>query len=294
MTNPLRNRPAPGLGKLTAALFAGALALAPSAVSATPKWVVVYTDKVPIDALVPYHTIVLDSRYHPRLQPLIDRNKSLLGYLSLGEVEKYRPYYKQLEKEGILLGVNQNWPDSRYVDLRDPRWTRRVIEELIPAILHKGFNGLFLDTLDDAGQLERQDPVKYKGMTAAAVSLVKTIRQNYPQIVIMMNRGYDILPQVARDIDIVLGESVFADYNFKTKTYQRVPDAQYRQQVKLLKAAKAEAPKLKVFTLDYWRPKDSKGIRRIYRAQRQNGFMPYVSTVRLQRVIHEPRETSRK
>jgi uncharacterized protein (TIGR01370 family) len=276
------------------ALFAGALALAPSAAAATPKWVVVYTNKVPIDALVPYHTIVLDSRYHPRLQPLIDRNKSLLGYLSLGEVEKYRPYYKKLEKEGILLGVNKNWPDSRYVDLRDPRWTRRVIEELIPAILHKGFNGLFLDTLDDAGQLERQDPVKYKGMTAAAVRLVKTIRQHYPQIVIMMNRGYDILPQVARDIDIVLGESVFADYNFKTKTYQRVPEAQYRHQVELLKAAKAEAPKLKVFTLDYWRPKDLSGIRRIYRAQRRNGFMPYVSTVRLQHVIHEPREASRK
>jgi uncharacterized protein (TIGR01370 family) len=289
MTETPPPRSGKGSARLKAGLIAAAFALLPlPAGAATPKWVVIYTNKVPIDALIPYQTIVLDSRYHPRLQPLIDRNKSLLGYLSLGEVEKYRPYYKELEKEGILLGTNRNWPDSRYVDLRDPRWTRRVIEELIPAILHKGFNGIFLDTLDNAAQLERRDPVKYKGMTQAAVRLVKTIRQHYPRIAIMMNRGYEILPKVARDIDIVLGESVYADYNFNTKTYQRVPKALYEKQVKWLKAAKAIAPGLKVFTLDYWRPQDRAGIEQIYRAQRRNGFHPYVATVKLHRVIPEP------
>lgn len=286
---PHRSEPTPRWGRLRAALFAGVLVVLPSAAAAAvPRWVVVYTAKVKLDALLPYDTIVFDGRYHPPLQPLIDRNKTLLGYLSVGEVEKFRPYFKAVERQGILLGTNKHWPDARYVDLRDPRWTKRVIEELIPALLQKGFNGVFLDTLDDAGQLERRDPVKYKGMVAAAVRLVKTIRRHYPQIVIMMNRGYEILPKVARDIDIVLGESVFADYNFDTKTYQRVPEAQYRRQVKLLKAAKAIAPRLRIFTLDYWRPDDLQGIKRIYRAQRRNGFLPYVSTVKLQRVIHEP------
>ncbi|MEQ8695550.1 MAG: endo alpha-1,4 polygalactosaminidase [Bauldia litoralis] len=253
-----------------------------------PKWVVIYTDKVSLDALFPFETIVLDSRYHPRLRPLIDRNKQLLGYISLGEVEKFRPHYKVMEQQGMLLGTNKNWPDSRFVDVRDPRWTRRVIEELVPALLHKGFNGIFLDTLDNPAQLERDDPVKYKGMTEAAVRLVKKIRQHFPRIVIMMNRGYEILPRVAKDIDIVLGESVYADYNFKTKTYQRVSKPTYELQVKWLKAAKARAPGLRIFTLDYWRADDPKGIERIYRAQRRNGFDPYVATIKLTRVIPEP------
>jgi uncharacterized protein (TIGR01370 family) len=288
MSDILQHRNRMGRAGLRSALVAGMLALLPAVAAATPKWVVVYTDKVPIDALIPYKTIVLDSRYHPRLQPLIDRGKSLLGYISLGEVEKYRPYYEKMDRQGILLGTNKNWPDSRYVDLRDPRWSRRVIENLIPAILHKGFNGIFLDTLDNAAHLERQDPKKYKGMADAAVQLVKAIRRNYPRIVIMMNRGYDILPRVARDIDIVLGESVYSDYDFKTKTYQRVPKKRYELQVRSLKAARAADPNLKIFTLDYWRPEDRKGIERIYRTQRRNGFEPYVSTVKLQHVIPEP------
>lgn len=294
MTNKPMPRLSMGLRAIAAALIAAASAtMASTQASAMPKtaiskWVVIYTDKVPLDALLPYKTIVLDSRYHPRLQPLIDRDKQLLGYISVGEVEKFRPYYKAMDEQGLLLGTNKNWPDSRYVDVRDPRWTRRVIEELIPALLHKGFNGIFLDTLDNPAHLEREDPVKFKGMTEAAIRLVKKIRQHYPRIVIMMNRGYEILPKVAKDIDIVLGESVYADYNFKTKTYQRVPTAQYEMQVKWLKAAKAIAPGIRVFTLDYWHADDAEGIERIYRAQRRNGFSPYVATIKLTRVIAEP------
>jgi hypothetical protein len=33
-----------------------------------------------------------------------------------------------------------------------------------------------------------------------------------------MNRGFDILPAVAADLNMVLGESIFADYDFTTKS----------------------------------------------------------------------------
>lgn len=41
-------------------------------------------------------------------------------------------------------------------------------------------------------------------------------------------------------------------------------------------------------TLDYWNPADTAGLRRIYRAQRANGFLPYVATVELDRLVPEP------
>ena len=47
-------------------------------------------------------------------------------------------------------------------------------------------------------------------MTPAAAKLVRMIRQNYPQIKIMVNRAYDILPEIGGQIDYVLGESVYA------------------------------------------------------------------------------------
>jgi len=221
--------------------------------------------------------------------PLSDRGKTLLAYLSLGEVEEHRPYFPAVKAEGILLHENRAWRGSYFVDLRDPRWTARVIEQLIPDVLHRGFDGLFLDTLDDAADLERSDPARYRGMTAAATRLVRTIRLHYPTIKIMMNRAYEILPDVEEYIDIELGESIFADYDFETKRYRLVKRAIYREQVRLLKAAQRRRPDLAVFTLDYWDPADTAGVARIYREQRANGFEPYVATLELDRIVREPR-----
>lgn len=253
-------------------------------------WMLVYTDKVPVRTLLKYDTIVLDSRYHPPLRPLIEAGKTVIGYISIGEVEKFRPHYKAVEKEGILLHWNKNWPDSRFVDVRDPRWTKRVIEELIPQILQKGFRGIMMDTLDNPADLERRDPKKYRGMTDAAARLVRTIRRHYPDLIIMMNRAYEILPSVERHIDIVLGESVYADYDFVKKTYKLVKREDYLRQVKWLQAAKKRTPRLRIFTLDYWNPDDRKGIEKIYKVQRANGFEPYVSTIKLNRVFQRPEE----
>lgn len=274
---------------MTLASSAAARAAGPRTISKGP-WILVYTDKVPVKTLLRYDTIILDSRYHPPLRPLIEAGKTVIGYISLGEVEKFRPHFKAVETQGILLQWNKNWPDSRYIDVRDPRWTKRVIEELIPQLLQKGFRGIMMDTLDNPAELERQDPVKYRGMTAAAARLVRTIRRHYPDLIIMMNRAYEILPHVERHIDIVLGESVYADYDFAKKNYKLVKKDLYEQQVRWLQAAKKRAPNLRIFTLDYWYPKDRKAIAAIYKVQRGNGFEPYVSTIKLDRVHPRPEE----
>lgn len=251
-------------------------------------WVVYYSDQAPPEAFSPYHLVVLESESYPPLRPLTDRGKTLLGYLSVGEVEDHRRYFSIVKAENILLQENKDWKGSYFVDLRDPRWTRRVIEQLIPQILRRGFDGLFLDTLDNAAHLERLNPSRYRGMTEAAARLVRTIRRHFPSIKLMINRAYEILPEVEGHVDMVLGESVFADYDFKTKSYRLVPQPLYQEQVKLLQAAKKRRPELGIFSLDYWDPADKAGIARIYREQRANGFEPYVATVELDRIIPEP------
>ncbi len=246
------------------------------------RWVVLYSDKVAIEEYDPYSVVVLDSEYHSRLAPFIEQKKTTLGYISLGEVSKVRSYFEEVEKEGILLGENKNWQGSYFVDLRDPRWVRRVIEELIPSIMFQRFDGLFLDTLDNADYLESSLP----GMKQAALNLVKAIRYHYPMIKIMMNRAYFLLPDVAQDIDMELGESVYTDYDFEAKTYHLVPKQLYEQQVQMLKAAQKDD--VEVYTLDYWDPHDADMIEKIYKVQRENGFIPYVSTIELDQIIQEP------
>lgn len=252
------------------------------------NYVVYYSDKAGFKELESYDLLVFDSQVHPPLRSLMDRGKILLGYISLGEVEKHRSYYEAVKKQGILGQENIYWKGSYYVDLRDPKWAKRVLEDLIPAILQQGFDGLFLDTLDNPGDMERKDPAKFKGMVNAAAHLVKGIRKNYPSIKIMMNRGYELLPQVAEVIDFEMGESLYSDYNFKTKKYGFVAKSDYVLQMKWLKDAKKKNPNLQIVSLDYWDPKDKAEISQIYEVERKNGFIPYVATVDLDVIVPEP------
>lgn len=277
-------------------LLAGGAALAlPRVARAAPpsvgdgvSWAVYYADKEPTRAFEPYKLLVLDSRNHPPLRPLKDRGKTLLGYISVGEVETHRSWFDRVKGWGLLDQENPNWPGSFYVDVRDRRWVKLVVEELIPGLLHAGFDGVFLDTLDNPPHLERTDPKRWAGMTDAAARLVATIRTNWPRIRIMQNRGYEILPQTARAIDYALGESVYAGWDFAAKTSRLQSEEDYRFQVDALTGAKAINPALGLFSLDYWDPADAAGLRAIYARQRANGFSPYVSVVDLDRLVAEP------
>jgi uncharacterized protein (TIGR01370 family) len=244
-------------------------------------WAVFYGEDAPMERFKPFYLLVFDSDAHPALQKFTGQDKLFLGYLSLGEVEQGRAHFPAVQKEGLFLGENPVWKESQYVDLRDPRWAKRVIEELIPAILFQRFDGLFLDTLDNAGYLEDTDPEKFRGMRAAAIHLVKAIRLHYPQIKIMMNRGFDLMPELASQVDMLLGESLYTTYDFARKRYERVPADQYAQQVVQMQRAKTANPQLTLYALDYWDPADTATIKEIYRAEREHGLNPYVSTPEL-------------
>lgn len=217
----------------------------PFGAQAQKPWAVYYSDQLPLEAFRPFGLLVLDSKYHPPLEPLSAQGKTLLGYISLGEVEEHRYYYGEVKAEGILLMENKFWPGSFFVDVRDPRWARRVLEELIPRLLQRGFDGIFIDTMDNPPHLEREDPKKYRGMTDAAVNLLRSIRRHFPNIPIMLNRGYDLYDQGGAYVDMLLGESVYADYDFEEKTYQLVEPRLYKIWSSLIVETKGRNPFLR-------------------------------------------------
>jgi endo-alpha-1,4-polygalactosaminidase (GH114 family) len=55
-----------------------------------------------------------------------------------------------------------------------------------------------------------------------------------------------------------------------------------------LQGERRKHPALRVYTLDYWDPADTASIARIYATQRANGFVPYVATTALDRIVAEP------
>ena len=249
-----------------------------------PRFVVYYgTQDSP--ALYSYEVVVLDSDIDPAIPHRFEHRSLLLGYLSLGEVHMGRAWAADIEAQGLLLTHNPTWRDARFIDVRDARWKARVLDDLVPAILARGFSGLFLDTLDDAGYLESVDAVEFAGMSDAAVDLVQAIRRRYPDLPIMVNRGYSLLPRIVREIDMVLGESVHTTYDAATQSYVRVAPEVHRWQTGQLHEARRLRPDLKLFSLDYWSPRDPEGIARIYAEARRNGFVPYVATIDLTEIV---------
>ncbi len=81
-----------------------------------------------------------------KIERLHDAGKTVYGYLNIGSVEEYRPYY-DLFKE-LRLGVYENWPDENWVDAASPDWQKFIIYELGKKYADMGFDGFFLDNAD--------------------------------------------------------------------------------------------------------------------------------------------------
>ncbi len=252
------------------------------------NWIVYYSNTHKSSEFSDYDVIVFDRDKHPPIQNLKAAGKTLLGYVSAGEAEKYRPDYKTIQDKNLLMEENPHWPGHFSVDVRNPEWTRYLVEDVIPSIIQRGFHGIFVDTLDSVEDLEVQQPQKYKGMIKASANMIKTIRHHYPDLKIMINRGFEIMPYIAQDVDYLLLEGVMVNYDFEGGNHKLFPDHIYQEYVQKVKALKIKAPHLKVMALDYWHMDDTNMIKTIYKRHRQNGFLPYVTTIELDRLDKEP------
>ena len=256
------------------------------------KWAVYYGAELPAETFMPYELIVFDSQAHPPLRPLMNRGKTLLGYLSVGEMEASHPDFAEMQRRGIILSENKNWPGRYAVDIRRPEWAKYLIEVRIPHILHQKFDGLMLDTIDTSLALESSKAGaarRYPGMSEAAVQLIHTIRRHNPRVPLMLNRGFSIIPQIVDRIDYLLAESILVNYPIKQDYAPAFfPDEVLQEIDKRITVLREANPALQVLTLDYWDPEDTEKIMQIYQKQRARGYAPYVTTLDIMQHVPEP------
>jgi uncharacterized protein (TIGR01370 family) len=235
-----------------------------------------------------YDLLVLEPDHRRPIAPLRGPGSTLLGYVSFGEVERTRPYVARLDRAGALRDPNPHWPDARLVDLRHRAWRDTLIDQTIPAILALGYDGIFIDTMDNAEAMERQDGQGNAGMVAAGAGLIAAVRARFPRMRIMLNRGYAILPAAAGSVDHVLGEAMASRWNFATRRYEPTSAGDWGWQAQRLRAARAANSALSLMTLDYWDPADRRQVAAMYARERAAGFRPYVATLALDRLLPEP------
>lgn len=207
-----------------------------------------------------YRTVVLESDNY---KDVSDFKTLTLAYVSIGEAESSRDYYPRLAAMGILGEANSDWPNSRYVSLQSGEWQEIVLKELIPQIIKRGYKGVFLDTLDSLTQ---------SGHTPEQIaSFVNSIKKSYPELYVMVNRGFEALGLL--EADAVLFESTITTIEPKTKKHIYQPDF-----------TRPVSPAIAVYSCDYWDERDVKEIKKIYKKALEKNYIPIVTDFSLQKL----------
>jgi uncharacterized protein (TIGR01370 family) len=279
----------------TASLLAAATANAvpaetdhPPAIQSPIRWLAFYGPTADEATLAAYDIVVLDPAFQGSIRTIAVTGTRVCGYISLGEIRDSDPFRMYLAPEALLT-ENPDWPGTHRVDIRHPSWRTVVLDHQIPHIVSLGFTGLMFDTLDTPPYLEELDPVRYHGMRAAAIDLVRAIRTHWPNLMLIINRGYALLPDVVQHVDAIIAESFMTSPDHQSGGFVWHDRQLLDLQLTLLTPAAVRRPALPILSLDYWDPSDSKTIAEIYRRERDLGHHPYVATRSLDRIVPEER-----
>ena len=203
-----------------ALLFSGASFAAPQTKPINqPSIALYYGQKPPVDLLRAYDYVIFSQDAKFNLKKYVKTDSTPLVYVSVGEVGPKTLYRKQI-KSSWLIGENKIWK-SRVLDQTNPAWQRFFINKIITPLWQKGYRGFFLDTLDSY-QLAVKTPAGRAAQIKAMEKLIQLIKTKYPKAVIILNRGFELLPAIHDKVFAVGAESLYHSWNESKKIYQHV------------------------------------------------------------------------
>jgi hypothetical protein len=205
------------------------------------------------DALSRYKLVVIQPENYTAadIASIKKSGTIVLGYTSVGETDEASgaSYYLDKNRDG-KPDQNTAW-SSYYVDARSEAWQSKILNQIVPQILAKGCDGLFLDTVDTVDVYPETGP----GMA----SLIGALRAKYAAIPLISNRGFAILESIVPHLDGIL----FEDFTTSWDTAKGRSNLHTADEVswadKTLAKIRSTAPSgFLVLALDYADPNDPK------------------------------------
>lgn len=174
---------------------------------------VCYT-KVTPSQVMNYKLVIVEPDFYSKSE--VDALKAtgvkIIAYTTLGEVDPNRWYFPILEEHGFL-GQNTNW-NSHFLNLSDERTRHLIVDRVLPEIMMKGFDGIFMDTIDAvAPYTDRSNLIPYMS------EIIHDIRSKYPKKIIIQNAGLFLLDKTSDVIDAILIEDIASGYDFEKNDY---------------------------------------------------------------------------
>ncbi|MGN6388318.1 MAG: bifunctional glycoside hydrolase 114/ polysaccharide deacetylase family protein, partial [Burkholderiaceae bacterium] len=247
---------------------------------ASPSIAFYYGAQPPLTDLAAFDIAVVDPDHVPdpaahRRAPA-DGAHELYAYVSLGEIQPSRRYYADLPP-GVLHGGNAAW-GSRVIDQAAPGWRGFFLDRVIEPLWQAGWRGFFLDTLDSY-QLFAATDAERAAQAAAMTETIRELKRRHPEARLILNRGFELLPQIAPLVQAVAAESLYEGYDAARKAYRPVPRSDRDWLLAQLDKVR-DTYKLPAIVIDYVSP-DVPGARERARETAQkilaHGFVPWVA-----------------
>ena len=148
------------------------------------------------EALAAYDLVVLDGidSATTRIKQLRAKGVIVLGYMSVGTVEEWRPWAASTRR--FAMGPVAGWPRERWARVADAAYRRLLVRRVGPMILARGFDGLFLDNTD----VGERHPTQAPGARAAVRSLSGLVHSR-PGRYLMAQNAAGVLRPAARYLD---------------------------------------------------------------------------------------------
>ncbi|WP_292320039.1 hypothetical protein [Caldisphaera sp.] len=165
--------------------------------SLTNQFAVYYGDSVNssiINYLNKYKLVILEPWAFN--SSLLNKIKAIkIAYIDLGEYDNSSLGNCTVNVSQIAIGYDSQW-NQTVVNVSSPIWERYIVCE-VNYSLKEGFQGVLFDDVDDA---------EIYNLSQGMINIIIGIRKMYPNIIIGINRGFFILPNVSKYINFVLYE----------------------------------------------------------------------------------------
>lgn len=258
------------------------LLLIPLVLSAHIESFAVYYGSDRIKELKAFDLVVLSPLMAKgEIEELDEAGVLTFGYVSITTVGGWEPWAKMVDESLI---VSKNGWNERVVNASSERWREIILGYAIPYLKGKGFKGVFFDNLDLVDL--------YPWMKEGIVKLVKGAKEE--GMLVMINRGFSMIKDVAPYVDAALFECFGTHYDFESGRYEKYSGEELDWLLRTAGELKAMASEygFTVLALGYGDPEDEEGFREFedYVADLASkyGFPYYVSDVNLQYLNVKP------